>query len=54
MNMLESLSLSSSMYKAYDVSNVLVKSLYHRYIQSSQMSRGTVERPSSSNALRLG
>ena len=51
--MLESLSLSSSMYKAYDILNVHVKSLYHRYIQSSQMSRGTVER-SSSNTLRLG
>ena len=28
----ESLSLFSSMYKSYDVSNVHVKSLYHRYV----------------------
>ena len=51
--MLESLSLSSSMYKVHDISNIHVKSLYHRYIQSSQMSRGTVERLSS-NTLCLG
>ena len=55
--MLESLSLlfSSNMYKvlAYDVSNVPVNSFYLHYIQRSQMSRGTVERPSS-DTLRFG
>ena len=40
-------------YKANDVSNVHVRSLYHRHIQSFQMSRGTVDRPSS-NTFRLG
>ena len=53
MNTLESLSLSSSVYKAYDVSNVHVKSFYLHYIQSFQMSNGTVERPSS-NTFLLG
>ena len=43
----------SSIYKANDVSNVHVKSFYLHYVQNFQMSRGTVERPSS-NTLRLG
>ena len=46
----------SSMYKAYDVSNVHVKSLYHQsqshqYIQSYKKSRGTVKHPSSNTFL---
>ena len=43
----------SSIYKANDVSNVHVKSFYLHYVQNFQMSRGTVERPSS-NTFRLG
>ena len=45
---------SSSMYKVrvYDISSIHVKSFYLHYIQSSQMSRGPVESPSS-NTLRL-
>ena len=43
----------SSMYKANDVSNIHIKSFYLHYIQSFQMSRGTVERPSS-YTLRFG
>ena len=45
--------LFSSIYKANDVSNVHVKSFYLHYVQNFQMSRGTVEHPSS-NTLRLG
>ena len=49
----ESLSLSSSICRSYDLSNVHVKSFFLHCIQSSQMSNGTVER-SSFNTLRLG
>ena len=43
----------SSIYKANDVPNVHVKSFYLHCVQSFQMSRGTVDRPSS-NTFRLG
>ena len=41
----------SSIYKANDISNVHVKSLYLHYVQSFQMSRDKVERPSSNTFL---
>ena len=44
----------SCIHKANDVSNVHVKGLYHQYIQSFQMSRGTVVDRPSSNTFRLG
>ena len=43
----------SYIYKANDVSNVHVKSFYLHYVQSFQMSGGTVDRPSS-NTFCLG
>ena len=43
----------SWIYKANDVSNIHVKSFYLHYVQSFQMSTGTVNRPSS-NTFRFG
>ena len=52
-NTTESLSLFSSMYKANDVSNVHVKSLYHRYmykVLKSLMVQSNVHLPTLSSS----